>query len=74
MALVKEIDEDLQQGKAFKLKSLLAKFHGLLPEHIEAQNYRAQKLQQRLLKHYGDKIVIHTLRGQSKSNIVIGCL
>lgn len=70
-ALLYEIDTPLKSGKAFTMNYLLEQFKSNLPEdQKEASPYRSQKLQSRLVKHYGDAIVIHSQHGQRKSNVV----
>lgn len=69
--LVELIDEDLKKGQAYKLTSLLEKFKEFLPNNVDTTVYRAQNLQQRLKKHYGKEIIIHTQRGQSQSSILL---
>jgi len=68
--LVDEIDTDLRGGKAFKMKNLLHRFKTILGDNEET-SYTTQKLQRQLKHHYGDAIVVHSQRGQSKSSIIM---
>lgn len=69
--LIADIETDLMQNrKVFTLSFLLHMFKKLLPVGLERELYRAQALQDRLLSHYGDRIVIHSRRGQSQSSYV----
>lgn len=69
--LTEEIDDGLfHQGKAFSVKHLLTRYINLLGEDPETSNYRADKLQNRLKSYYGDRIVVQSQIGRSKSNIL----
>ena len=69
--LTQEIDSDMFiQGKAFSLKYLLDRFKSLLGDNIDTSSYRTEKLQNKLKLHYGDRVVIQTQRGRSKSSIL----
>ena len=69
--LTEEIDKDLfTQGKAFSLKYLLTRYKSLFRENIDRSSYRTEKPQSRLKAHYGDKVVIQSQRGRSKSSII----
>ena len=67
---VSEINSDLMvKRKAFLMSTLLARFRTFLPKE-RADKYTTYKLQNRLLNHYSDSIVIQPQQGQGKSNIV----
>ena len=51
------------------MSTLLEKYHALLPEE-RADKYTSQKLQNRLLRHYSESIIIQTQQDHGKSNIV----
>ena len=73
--LTEEIDNDLFiHGKAISLKSLLSRYKCLLGENIDTSSYRTEKLQTRLKEHYGDRVVIQSQRGRSKSSIIFSSL
>ena len=55
--------------KALLMSTLLERFRTFLPKE-RADKYTTYKLQNRLLNHYSDSIVIQTQQGQGKSNIV----
>ena len=48
------------------MSTLLEKYHALLPEE-RADKYTSQK---RLLRHYGESIIIPSQQGHGRSNIV----
>ena len=67
----REIHNDLFiLGKAFCLRYLPARYTSLLGENIDTSSYRTEELQNKLKSHYGDRIVIQSQRGQSKSSII----
>jgi hypothetical protein len=55
--------------KALLMSTLMERFRTFLPKE-RADKYTTYKLQNRLLNHYSDSIVIQTQQGQGKSNIV----
>ena len=57
------------ERKAFLMSTLLERFRTFLPKE-RADKYTKYKLQNRLLNHYSDSIVIQPQQGQGKSNIV----
>jgi len=68
--LISDINSDLMVNhKAFLMSTLLEKCCALLPEE-RADKYTSQKLQNRLLRHYGKSIIIQSQQGHGKSNIV----
>jgi hypothetical protein len=70
--LLGEIDNDLMNhNKAFLLSTLFTKYKALLPDGVDYNSYSTPKLQTKLVKHYGDAIVIQSQSGQGKSNIVL---
>ena len=70
--LTQEIDNDLlDQGKAFSLAYLFARFTSIMGENFGPSAYRADKLQKRLKSHYGDRVVIQSQRGRSNSNLIL---
>ena len=50
----------------FLMSTLLEKYRALLPEE-RADKYTSQK---RLLRHYGESIIIQSQQGHGRSNIV----
>ena len=69
--LTQEIDNDLlDQGKAFSLAYLFARFTSIMGENFGPSAYRADKLQKQLKAHYGDRVVIQSQRGRSNSNLI----
>jgi hypothetical protein len=67
---VSEINSDLMvKRKVFLMSTLLERFRTFLPKE-RADKYTTYKLQNRLLNHYSDSIVIQPQQGQGKSNIV----
>ena len=70
LKFVSEINSDIMvDRKAFLLSTLLERFRTFLPKE-RADKYTTYKLQNRLLIHYSDSIVIQPQQGQGKSNIV----
>ena len=66
-----EVDNDLfTEGKALSLKYLLDRYTSLLGENVDTSSYRTEKLQNKLKSHYGDRVVIQSQRGRSKSSII----
>jgi hypothetical protein len=57
------------ERKAFLMSTLLERFRTFLPKE-HADKHTTYKLQNRLLNHYSDSIVIQPQQGQGKSNIV----
>ena len=57
------------ERKAFLMSTLLERFRAFLPKE-HGDKYTTYKLQNRLLNHYIDSIVIQPQQGQGKSNIV----
>ena len=53
------------------MKDLLCKFTSFLPETLQTSAYHSMKLQQRLTKHFGGKIIVQSQHGQGKSNILL---
>jgi hypothetical protein len=71
LKFVSEINSDLMvERKAFLMSALLERFRTFLPKE-RADKYTKYKLQNRLLNHYSDSIVIQPQQGQGKSNIVL---
>ena len=69
--LISEIQDDLMKDcKAFQLSTLLEKYKQHLPETINKDTYRIEKLEKRFVKYYGDKIVIQKEYGQGKSSLI----
>ena len=67
--LISDINSDLMVNhKVFLMSTLLEKYCALLPEE-RANKYTSQKLQNRLLRHYGQSIIIQS-HGHGRSNIV----
>ena len=70
LRFVSEINSDLMvERKAFLMSTLLERFRTFLPKE-RADKYTMYKLQNRLLNHYSDSIVIQPQQGQGKSNIM----
>ena len=70
LIFVSEINSDLMvECKAFLMSTLLERFRTFLPKE-HADKYTTYILQNRLLNHYSDSIVIQPQQGQGKSNIV----
>jgi hypothetical protein len=68
--LISDINSDLMVNhKAFLMSTLMEKYRALLPEE-RAYKYTSQKLQNRLLRHYGESIIIQSQQGHGRSNIV----
>ena len=68
--LISDIKSDLMVNhKALLMSILLEKYRALLPEEF-ANKYTSQKLQNRLLRHYSESIIIQTQQDHGKSNIV----
>ena len=68
--LISDIKCDLMVNhKAFFMSTLLEKYHAVLPEEC-ADKYTSQKLQNRLLRHYGESIIIQSQQSHGRSNIV----
>ena len=68
--LISDINSDLMVNhKAFFMSILLEKYRALLPEE-HANKYTLQKLQNRLLRHYVESIIIQSQQGHGSSNIV----
>ena len=63
-----------QECRAIEMKQLLEKFQellieeGLTPE--DAVNYRAEKLKDRLVLHYGSSLTFHRQRAFNNSELV----
>ena len=55
--------------KAFFMSSLLDKFCSFLPPNI-ASKYTTSKLQQKVLNHFGNAVIVEKQRGQGISNTV----
>ena len=55
--------------KVFTIMQLLDMYKPYLPDSV-SNSYNSTKLQERLVKHYGESIVIHSQRGQGMSNLV----
>jgi hypothetical protein len=69
--LIAEIHVELiENKKAFTMSSLLDRFRDLLPDEVDDQAYRSKNLQDRLISHYGDEIIIQSQHGQAQSNYV----
>ena len=69
-SLIAEVNDDLIiHKKVFLMTQLLDRYKSYLPQDI-AKVYLSAKLQERLQKHYGDKISIKSQRGQGMSNLV----
>ena len=66
---VLEINDDLLQGRVFSLASLLEMYEAQLPSHLQ-ESYRAEKLEKRIRKHYGERVIIQRHYGQGKSHLV----
>jgi hypothetical protein len=62
-------DDLIVNKKAFSMSCLLDKFCSFLPPNI-ASKYTTSKLQQMLLNHFGNAIIVEKQRGQGKSNTV----
>ena len=62
-------DDLIVYKKAFSMSCLLDKFCSFHPPNI-ASKYTTSKLQQKLLNHFGNAIIVEKQRGQGKSNIV----
>lgn len=69
--LLTEIHNDIfTKHQVFLMSDLLSRFQAKLPNDL-AQSYSSQKLQQRLITHYGDSISVLTQKGQGQSNMII---
>jgi hypothetical protein len=67
--LISDINSDLMlisELMVFLMSTLLEKYRALLPEE-RADKYTSQK---RLLRHYGESIIIQSQQGHGRSNIV----
>ena len=69
-SLVAEVGDDLIiHKKVFLMTQLLDRYKSFLPK-VVAKGYLSSKLQDKMQKYYGDKIVIKPQRGQGMSNLV----
>jgi hypothetical protein len=69
--LIDEIHDDLvKHGKAFQLSTLLEWYIEHLPDSVNKYTYRAEKLERRLVKYYGDQITIQKRYGQGRSSLI----
>jgi hypothetical protein len=67
----KAIDNDLlKKKKAFDTSILLTKYKNIGADITGIENYRTEKLKQRLLMHYGGKIIFQPQTDRSKPELV----
>ena len=69
--LITDIDYELHcNNKGFSLSTLLEMYRSYLPDNL-TETYTTQKLQARLLKYYGESIVVQKQYGQGMSSIIM---
>ena len=69
--LVTSITDGIQMGRAYKIVALLKTYKTILNTYgISAAGYKAQKLKNRLNKHFKDKVVFYQPHQLSKSQLM----
>lgn len=63
-------DAILKDKKVFEMSTLLSMFCEYLPIDCH-NNYTTQRLQRKLVSHYGDLVTVLTQKGQGKSNLIM---
>ena len=71
--LLQDYKADLiDRGKSIEMTTILNRFKEILSEKLEeAENYRSEKLERRLINHNGNGITFQSKREETNSNLFI---